>query len=131
MKQILIALGILFYQVSYTQTKGTFTFEVTTNLHKGLINPTPKFKASMPEFRTTKNILMFNENKIVYKNLDENQSGETVTKNKEGTGFTKTVGPPPAYVFTNLKAKEMVQRKGISGEVYLLKDTYENFSWVI
>jgi GLPGLI family protein len=74
---------------------------------------------------------MFNESKTVYKNLDENQSGETVTKNKEGSGFTKMVGPPPAYVFTNLKAKEMVQRRGISGEVYLLKDTYENFGWVI
>jgi GLPGLI family protein len=85
----------------------------------------------MPEFRTTKNILMFNENKIVYKNLEENQSVETVTKNNDGTGFTKTVGPPPAYVFTNLKAKEMVQRRGISGEIYLLKDTYEDFSWVI
>jgi GLPGLI family protein len=131
MKRLVLALALLFCHHIYAQTSGTITFEAITNLHKGLINPTPKFKASMPEFRTTKNILMFNEKKVVYKDLDENLSGETVTKNAEGTGFTKRVGPPPAYVFTNLKAKEMIQRRGISGEIYLLKDTYENFNWTI
>jgi GLPGLI family protein len=131
MKQVALALSLLFCQASYGQTKGSITFDATTNLHKGLINPTPKFKASMPEFRTTKNILMYNGNQVVYKNLDENPSGETVTKNAEGSGFTKRVGPPPAHVFTDLKKKEMIQRRGLSGEVYRLKDGYEDFKWVI
>ncbi|MFN9864573.1 MAG: GLPGLI family protein, partial [Bacteroidota bacterium] len=81
MKRLLLIAGILVslaaFEVVFGQTtSGVIEFETKINLHRTLPPGREGMKSMIPEFRTNRNQLFFNENESLYKPIIEDEEDE-------------------------------------------------------
>lgn len=129
MKRILILAGILVslatIQVVFAQSnEGLITYETKINLHRRLPPGQEDRKSMIPEFRTTKEQLVFNENESLYKPIIEDED-ETVS----GGGVRMTIKMPNNEVYVNRATSALISKNEFFGKDYLVLDTLKVSPW--
>ena len=86
MKLVLAIAAIFTLQTGICQlTEGTISYERKMNLHKRLTGDREQMKAFIPEFRTSKHILLFTDSVSVFKGIQE-QSNQQERRFEGGGG---------------------------------------------
>lgn len=129
MKYLLTTLLLAATVASNAQSKGLITYEKKINLHKQIQNE--EMKNFVPEFRTTKHQLLFNDSSSLYKELEEVQQPDAFENNdggarrvmRFGAGGTNTV------VYKNTNTSLILEARELFDENYLVTDTIKQMPW--
>lgn len=127
MKKLILLLGILVSltaaQVVFGQT-GVITYEIKINMHRRLPPDRADMKAMIPEFRTTKQQLFFNENESLYKPLIEDEEEEI-----GGGGMRMVIKQPNNELYLDQAAGKLISKQEFMGKTYLIDDSVKVAPW--
>lgn len=123
MKSVWLAAGLLLSTSLFAQQKmGTIVYERKQNMHR---NASEEMKAFMPEFRSTKQMLIFNENSSLYKALPEDEAPQPSVR---GGGMVMRFGGG-METFTNFAETKKISSTDFFGEQFLIVDTIKKDKW--
>jgi GLPGLI family protein len=125
-----ILLTIIAYN-SYAQaqqTAGTIIYETKVNLHKRIKNE--QARMYMPEFRTNKFELLFNQQTAVYKSYIEPETDNAFeqTENRMVVSFG---GGDNSFLYTNWTDKKLLRQTDLGSKTYLITDSLTTPNWTI
>jgi GLPGLI family protein len=129
MKKILLLIGILVSIAAYNvviaqSTMGIIEYEVKVNLHKTLPPGREEMKAMIPEFKTHKQQLFFNENESLFKPIVEDEEDED-----QGGGVTMRFRQPNVEIYVNQISGRNVSKEEFFGKTYLIEDSLKVKAW--
>lgn len=129
MKKILLVIGILVsfaaFNVVFGQSAtGVIEYEVKINLHRTLPPGREQMKTMIPEFRTSKQQLFFNENESLFKPILEDEEDED-----QGGGVTMRFKQPNIEIYTNQANGKNVSKEEFFGKTYLIEDSLKVKAW--
>jgi GLPGLI family protein len=129
MKKLLLLLGILVslaaINIVFAQSStGVIEYEVKVNLHKTLPPGREGMKAMIPEFRTSKQQLFFNENESLFKPIIEDEEEE-----EQGGGVVMRFRQPNVEIYLNQAANKRVFKEEFFGKTYLIEDSAKVAAW--
>lgn len=139
MKLVLAIAAIFTLQTGICQlTEGTISYERKMNLHKRLTGDREQMKAFIPEFRTTKHILLFTDSVSVFKGIQE-QSNQQERRFEGGGGdgggqrmmFFGGGGGDNSEMFKNFSKGIGYEAREIGAKNYIIDDTLKMSGWKI
>ncbi len=132
MKKVVLILGVLIslaaFNVVFGQTTGAIEYEVKINMHRTLPPGREDMKAMIPEFRTSKQQLFFNENESIYKPIIEDED-EEIEGSSGGGGFKMVVRQPNNEVYVNQPSGKNISKEEFFGKTYLIQDSLKVTPW--
>ena len=131
MKKLLILAGIIVsltaaHVVIAQSIQGVITYENKINLHRRIPAEREAQKAMIPEYRTTKNQLFFNENESIFKPLIEDEE-EEITGG--GGGFRMMFRNPNIEIHVDNTSSMVTTKQEFMGKEYLIEDTVKVSPW--
>lgn len=128
MKQLLVLPALLGSLQLLAQVKeGTVTYERVMNLHRTL--PSEQMKAFMPEFRTTRHQLQFNDSIAVFKTLAEEEAPDPFAGGNGGV-VVRMGGPGMGGdSYRNYAKGTSIQSNEMAGKAYLVTDSIKRSGW--
>jgi GLPGLI family protein len=128
MKRIILFIGVLASlaaaHIVFGQ-EGVILYQVKTNLHRNLPPERQDMKAMIPEFRTTKDQLIFNVTESSYKPVEEDE--DEVSGNNGGVQIRMRVPQNEYYMNSETSTKIVLQE--FMGKKYLIEDSIKMSPW--
>jgi GLPGLI family protein len=113
----------------HAQTKqGTIVYERKIDVHRRMEDE--QMKAMVPQFRTDKHELLFNENISVYKTLEEEDAPDPFDNGGGNRIMIRLDGPGDAGVlYKNFSSRELFQQTSLGDKEYIIDDTIHSQQW--
>lgn len=128
MKRIILTLGILVCllaaHVVFAQQQGVITYENRVNMHRNIPADRQEMKAMIPEFRSTKMQLFFNDEESLYKPLIEDEDEQI-----SSGGMRMTFRMPRTETYTNSSSTLIFSLQELMGKKYIISDTVKMSPW--
>ena len=126
MKKLVLLFFVLTSVVALAQkNEGVIIYEVKVNLHKRLPPGNAEMKAMIPEFRTSKTQLFFNQNESFYKNVEEEEEEET----NNGNGVVMKFSVPQNEFYYNFAEKKKVEMREFMTKKFLIEGEIKPNAW--
>jgi GLPGLI family protein len=133
MKRTLLLIGILVSlaaaQIVFGQTsgaqQGVISYETSVNMHRNLPPERQDMKAMMPEYRTTKEQLVFNDQEFMYKPVIEDEE-EPFANNG---GAVQIRMRPMQEFHVNKESRIRLTQQELNGKKYIVEDTLKMSPW--
>ncbi|MDA3615807.1 GLPGLI family protein [Polluticaenibacter yanchengensis] len=124
--------------ITQAQVKqGKIVYEKVVNLHKDIPENMEQFKAMMPEFRKTKQELLFNETQSISKNIKESNLDEAIAAEGESRGG-RTIrfgagafGGGDSEFYKDYESETGLESLELGPKKYLVIDTLKPMKWKI
>jgi GLPGLI family protein len=130
MKKLIIILGVLVSviaaQIAFAQSEGIIIYEVKVNLHKTLAPDRQEMKNMMPEFRVSKDQLIFNNTSSLYKAVEEDEEDEEIN---DGQGMRMVIRRPENEIYVDQANSKRVLLQEFMGKKYLMEDSLRLSAW--
>ncbi|MFD2513359.1 GLPGLI family protein [Pontibacter locisalis] len=130
MKSILTILGawmlVIVSPFASAQSQGAITFETKINMHRNLPQEREAMKDRIPEFRTTRQILTFNDTESLYKPLIDEQDDMAAAGNGGQMVIMRT---PQNQTYLNTAEAKKVSLREFMGKNYLIHDSLTILPW--
>lgn len=124
MQKVILLVGILVsvaaIHVVMGQT-GVILYEQKINMHRNIPAEREAMKAMIPEFRTTKQQLFFNESEALYKTVIEDEEEQFSTG---GGGMRMSFRMPNTELYMQNSGK-ITSRQEFMGKYYLIEDSIQ------
>lgn len=135
MKKIQLVLGCLIALTSLTTSataqikEGKISYERKTNMHRNL--PDPQMKSIIPEFRTDKFELIFNENVSLFRSVVEDEAPDPFANaGGGGGGGTRMMFRMPATnTYTDMAKQTQYEERAIFEKEFLIIDSLKQHKW--
>ena len=134
MKKIQLVLGLLIALTSLTTVataqmkEGKISYERKINMHRNL--PDPQMKSMVPEFRTDKFELIFNENVSLFRSVvDEEAPDPFANAGGGGGGARFNFRMPSANTFTDLAKQMQYEERAFFEKEFLIIDSLKQYKW--
>lgn len=128
MKKLVLLLGILVsltaFHVVMAQT-GVINYEVKVNMHRNIPAERESMKAMIPEFRTSKQQLFFDESQSLYKTVIEDEEEQFTASSG---GMRMTFRMPNVELYTQTSGK-ILSKQELMGKNYLIIDSVQMAPW--
>lgn len=122
----LLVAACAFSTATIAQIKeGTIVYEKKTNMHRRITNE--EMKAFMPEFSSSKHILLFNENSSLYKDMPQDEMPET--DNGGGVRMIMKFGGGSSEIYKNFGDKQELKKTEIAEKDYIIVDSVKTQPW--
>lgn len=118
---------MLVSQLTFAQTQGAITYETKMNMHRNIPAERAQMKDMIPEYRTTRQILTFNETESLYKPLIDEQDDMAAASG--GGGQFVMVRTPQNHTYINTAQDKRVQLREFMGKNYITQDTLSIMPW--
>jgi len=129
MKKLILLVGIMVsvaaIHVVMGQT-GVILYEAKINMHRNIPAEREGMKAMVPEFRTTKQQLFFNDAESLYKTVIEDEEEQFSTG---GGGMRMSFRMPNTEMYMNQSAGKSISKQEIMGKTYLIVDSVKMSPW--
>ncbi len=125
-KLILLAglvVGLLAMQTVFAQS-GVITYETKVNLHRRIPADRQEMKAMIPEYRTTKFTLAFNQDESLYKSVPEEEEPFG-----NGQGMQVRFNMPKSETYMRTSDMKFLQKQDFMGKEYLIDDSVKTSPW--
>jgi len=129
MRLLLLALFVSFTIPLFSQaTQGEIIYEEKINVHKSLPPEMEDFKAQLPEFRTTKRVLYFNESESLYTEMkkDETEENWSSASRRRGRRWKDE-----RNLYSNFDEKLYLEEREFFGRKFLINGAGESIKWKI
>lgn len=113
--------------ISAQVKEGKITFERKTNMHRFITDP--EMKARIPEFRTDKFELSFNDQASMFKTVVDEEAPDPFANNGGGGGIRMMFRMPETATFTDLSNQVQYEARSIFEKDFLIVDTLKPNNW--
>jgi GLPGLI family protein len=134
MKKIQLVLGMLIALTSLTTVataqmkEGKISYERKINMHRNL--PDPQMKSMVPEFRTDKFELIFNENVSLFRSVvDEEAPDPFANAGGGGGGMRMSFRMPTANTYTDMAKQMQYEERAFFEKEFLIIDSLKQYKW--
>ncbi len=135
MKKIQIVVGLLIALTSITTTataqmkEGKISYERKINMHRNL--PDPQMKSMIPEFRTDKFELIFNESVSLFRSVVDEEAPDPFANagGGGGGGMRMNFRMPTANTFTDVAKQMQYEERAFFEKEFLIVDSLKQYKW--
>lgn len=131
MKKLFLLAGVLVSlaaaHVVFGQTTEVINYEVKINMHRNIPKEREAQKAMIPEFRTMKQQLFFNESESLYKTVIEDEE-ENITATGAG-GMRMPFRMPNSELYLDQNTGKTLSKQEVMGKNYLIEDSVKMSPW--
>ena len=111
-------------------TTGEIIFEEKINMHIDLPEDQEHIKAMMPEFRTVRQSLVFDESHTIYQEAErEGEGDETIEGGDGNVQIRMVIRRSENKLFKDLEAGTKVEQRDIFDKMFLIKDELTSYEW--
>lgn len=126
---ICMSSSILWGQVN----QGTIVYERKINMHRSMAM-NEQMRAMIPEFRTSRHILLFKDSISIYRLIPEDVAPDPFAGSSRGGGGTFTMvrtgsGGDGGDLFKNFSEKRSITASELAGKDYIIKDSISQQPW--
>jgi GLPGLI family protein len=131
MKKIfLMAFALMGFFIAKAQVKeGTIVYERKINMHKRITDE--QFKAMVPEFNTSKHMLMFSDSTSMYKMVPEDEAPDPFEGG--GHGGRRVVmrfsGGDAGELYKNFSLSKSIMQTELGAKSYIIEDSIRQQKW--
>ena len=134
MKRIIILLGILVslaagIDVMSQNQQGVINYEVKIDMHRRIPKEREGMKLMIPQFRTEKQQLFFNENESLYKKVEEDDEEDMGSSSSGGGGMRIVMKAPKVDIYLDNASQIQTTLQEFMGKEYLITDTLKVSPW--
>ncbi len=123
---IMVSAGLFCASLLQAQVKeGTIYYDQKVNLHRTIQDE--QMKAMMPEFRTSKFMLLFSDSISMYKTVPEDEAPDPFGGG--GSRIMLRFGGSGGDLFKNFTQAKSIQTAEMGGKNYLIMDTIQQQPW--
>lgn len=122
--------GLLSLSALQAQLKeGTVIYERKINMHKTIQDE--QMKAMVPEFRSSKHMLLFSDSVSMYKTVPEDEAPDPFAGGGGGGGVRMVIrgGSDGSELYKNFSQAKSVQATELGGKNFLIVDTIQQQPW--
>ena len=131
MKKVYLMLALLVgcSTITIAQMKeGKISYERKINMHRTI--PDPQMKAMIPEFRTDKFELLFNESASLFRSVvDEEAPDPFANAGGGGGGMRMNFRMPATATFTDIAKQTQYETRSFFEKEFLIVDSLKQFKW--
>jgi GLPGLI family protein len=134
MKKIQLVLGLLIALTTVTTSvraqmkEGKISYERKINMHRNL--PDPQMKSMIPEFRTDKFELIFNENASLFRSVVDDEAPDPFANaGGGGGGMRMNFRMPTANTYTDLAKQMQYEERAFFEKEFLIIDSLKQYKW--
>ena len=134
MKKIRLVLGLFaaFISMSTVVTaqmkEGKISYERKVNMHRSL--PDPQMKSMIPEFRTDKFELIFNESASLFRSVvDDEASDPFANAGGGGGGMRMNFRMPTTTTYTDIAKQTQYEERAFFEKEFLIVDSLKQYKW--
>lgn len=126
---LLMASSVTCSMLSAQVKEGTIVYDRKINLHRGVQDA--QMKAMLPEFRSSKHILLFSDSVSVFKRLPEDETPDPFAQGGSGGQFTIRMGgaADAGELYKNFSQSKSVLSTELGGKNFLVLDTIRQQPW--
>lgn len=121
----LFSLAMLQAQVK----EGTIMYERKINMHKTIQDE--QMRAMMPEFRTSRHMLLFSDSVSVYKAVPDDEAPDPFAGGGGPRVIMRFGGSDGGDLYKNLTQSKSIQSSELGGKNFLITDTIQQQPWKI
>ena len=135
MKKIQLLLGMMIALTSITtlataqMKEGKISYERKINMHRNL--PDPQMKSMVPEFRTDKFELIFNESVSLFRSVVDDEAPDPFANagGGGGGGMRMSFRMPTANTYTDLAKQMQYEERAFFEKEFLIIDSLKQYKW--
>ena len=135
MKKIQLVFGLLIALTSITTTataqmkEGKISYERKINMHRNL--PDPQMKSMVPEFRTDKFELIFNESVSLFRSVVDDEAPDPFANagGGGGGGMRMNFRMPTANTYTDMAKQMQYEERAFFEKEFLIIDSLKQYKW--
>ena len=135
MKKIQLVLGMLIALTSVStfataqMKEGKISYERKINMHRNL--PDPQMKSMVPEFRTDKFELIFNESVSLFRSVVDDEAPDPFANagGGGGGGMRMAFRMPTANTYTDLAKQTQYEERAFFEKEFLIIDSLKQYKW--
>ena len=134
MKKIQLVLGMMIALISISTSiaaqmkEGKISYERKINMHRNL--PDPQMKSMVPEFRTDKFELIFNENASLFRSVVDDEAPDPFANaGGGGGGMRMNFRMPTANTYTDLAKQTQYEERAFFEKEFLIIDSLKQYKW--
>ena len=135
MKKIQLVLGLLITLTTVTTSataqmkEGKISYERKINMHRNL--PDPQMKSMVPEFRTDKFELIFNESVSLFRSVVDDEAPDPFANagGGGGGGMRMAFRMPTANTYTDLAKQTQYEERAFFEKEFLIIDSLKQYKW--
>ena len=134
MKKIQLVLGMLIALTSVStfataqMKEGKISYERKINMHRNL--PDPQMKSMVPEFRTDKFELIFNESVSLFRSVVDDEAPDPFANaGGGGGGMRMNFRMPTANTFTDVSKQMQYEERAFFEKEFLIIDSLKQYKW--
>jgi GLPGLI family protein len=133
MKKIQIGVGLLIALTSIAtiataqMKEGKISYERKINMHRNL--PDPQMKSMIPEFRTDKFELIFNESVSLFRSVVDDEAPDPFANAGGGGGMRMNFRMPTANTFTDVAKQMQYEERAFFEKEFLIVDSLKQYKW--
>jgi GLPGLI family protein len=130
MKKIQLAFALL-VALATTGTaqmkEGKISYERKTNMHRNI--PDPQMKSMIPEFRTDKFELIFNESASLFRSVVDDEAPDPFANAGGGGGMRMNFRMPTTTTYTDLAKQTQYEERAFFEKEFLIVDSLKQYKW--
>ena len=134
MKKIQLVFGLLIAFTTLTTSataqmkEGKISYERKINMHRNL--PDPQMKSMIPEFRTDKFELIFNESVSLFRSVVDDEAPDPFANaGGGGGGMRMNFRMPTANTFTDVSKQMQYEERAFFEKEFLIIDSLKQYKW--
>ena len=134
MKKIQLLLGMMIALISISTSiaaqmkEGKISYERKINMHRNL--PDPQMKSMVPEFRTDKFELIFNESVSLFRSVVDDEAPDPFANaGGGGGGMRMNFRMPTANTFTDVSKQMQYEERAFFEKEFLIIDSLKQYKW--
>ena len=134
MKKIQLLLGMMIALISISTSiaaqmkEGKISYERKINMHRNL--PNPQMKSMVPEFRTDKFELIFNESVSLFRSVVDDEAPDPFANaGGGGGGMRMNFRMPTANTFTDVSKQMQYEERAFFEKEFLIIDSLKQYKW--
>lgn len=126
---LLIALTSISISASAQMKEGKISYERKINMHRNL--PDPQMKSMVPEFRTDKFELIFNESVSLFRSVVDEEAPDPFANagGGGGGGMRFNFRMPTANTFTDIAKQMQYEERAFFEKEFLIVDSIKQYKW--
>lgn len=124
MKLSLFTIGLILSSSLFAQkNQGVVIYERKQNMHRSVIE---EMRAMIPEFRSSKHMLLFTEQHSLYKIMPKDEAPDPFNNR---SGMAINLGGGTSETYLNFGQNKKLTATDLFGNAYLIQDTIRKYDW--
>ena len=131
MRFLVLAAFLCFsFSMNAQATQGEIIYEDKVNIHKSLPPEMEDFKAQIPEFRNSKQVLYFTDKETLYTAFKESSDEDESLSSRDGRRRMRFMrGRNESKLYSNIEEKLHLEEREFFGKKFLIDGAGESIAW--